>query len=175
MIQCCNFARYIYIHTRNREYVTRILINQFSLSFAFAGKSGLASAGNRESQHGGAYAAHLRRGAAANLHPHASGLVSAIRQQWDLPEGGQNEQQQPAQPEHWAGAQWEDEEQTRGDVIVIVMVQKRRERGPRLLKNQAPSSKSRSAESFGKGSQYPPCRGASVEARNRPSEHGWRS
>lgn len=54
----------------------------------FAGESGLAGTGNRESQHGGTYAAYLRRGAAADLHPHAPGLVSAFCQQRDLPEGG---------------------------------------------------------------------------------------
>lgn len=57
----------------------------------FAGEFGLAGTGNRESQHGGTYAAHLRRGATANLHPYAPGLVSAFCQQRDLPEGGQNE------------------------------------------------------------------------------------
>lgn len=52
---------------------------QFIL-FIFPGEPGLASTGNREPQHGGAYAAHFRRGAATNLHSYASGLVSAFRQ-----------------------------------------------------------------------------------------------
>lgn len=45
-----------------------------------AGVAGLAGARDREPEHGGAHAAHLRRGAAADLHAHAPGLVPALRQ-----------------------------------------------------------------------------------------------
>lgn len=66
-------------------------ISLISFSLSFAGESGLAGTGDRKSQHGGTYAAYFRRGAATNLHPYASGLVSAFRQQRDLPEGSQIE------------------------------------------------------------------------------------
>jgi len=61
------------------------------MSFMFVGEFGLAGARNGESQHGGAYTAYLRWGAAANLYSHAPGLVSAFCQQRDLSEGGQND------------------------------------------------------------------------------------
>jgi len=67
----------------------KISFNLFSLFFA--GESGFAGTGDRESQYGGTYAAYFRRCAATNLHPYASGLVSAFRQQRDLPEGSQIE------------------------------------------------------------------------------------
>jgi len=44
----------------------------------FAGEFGCTGTGKHKSQHGRAYATHLRRGADTNLHPHAPGLVSAF-------------------------------------------------------------------------------------------------
>lgn len=85
-----------------------------------AGESGLASTGGRESQHGRAYAAHVRRGAAADLHPHAPGLVSSLRQQRDLPEGGQTEQQRTAEPGHRAGAQRRENEGQEGRNVIVI-------------------------------------------------------
>lgn len=46
---------------------------------AVAGVLGFASPGDREPQHGGADAAHLRRGAAADLHADAPGQLPALR------------------------------------------------------------------------------------------------
>ena len=45
-----------------------------------AGEPGLAGAGDRQPQHGGPDAAHVRRGAAADLHAHAPRLLPAVRQ-----------------------------------------------------------------------------------------------
>lgn len=53
-----------------------------------AGVAGLARARDRQPQHGGAHAAHVRRGAAADLHAHAPRLVPALRQLAALQDAG---------------------------------------------------------------------------------------
>lgn len=45
-----------------------------------AGFLGLPRPRDSEPQHGGAHATHFRRGAAADLHPHAPRLVPALRE-----------------------------------------------------------------------------------------------
>lgn len=53
-----------------------------------AGVAGLARARDGEPQHGGADAAHVRRGAAADLHAHAPRLLPALRQLAALQDAG---------------------------------------------------------------------------------------
>ena len=63
------------------KHLSLLEINVISI---ISGESRLAGTRDRESEHGGANASHVRRSTAANLHPDAPGLLPSFCQQRDF-------------------------------------------------------------------------------------------